>query len=264
MSGMAEQKLLITVRYVGTAYCGYQVQPNGPTVQAALNAAAEALFGFPCDIVGCSRTDSGVHAECFCATLSRRGESGLSTTIPTDRIPRALCRHLPPDIAVWSARWVPSSFHARYDVLEKEYTYRILNRHERDPFLEGRVWHYPSPIGAEGLAAMQMAAARYVGERDFSAFMAQGSSVSTTVRRVTRASVEREGDCIVFRVAADGFLYNMVRIMAGTLIAVAEGKVSPEEIDGILEGRDRSRAGITAPAAGLCLSQVVYSPEFCI
>jgi tRNA pseudouridine38-40 synthase len=261
---MTAGKLLIAVRYVGTNYCGYQVQPNGPTVQAALNAAAEALFGYPCDIVGCSRTDSGVHAECFCATVARQGEAGLITSVPLDRIPRALCRHLPDDIAVWSARWVPVDFHARYDVIEKEYTYRILNRHERDPFLCGRVWHYPIPIGDEALNAMRRAAFRYVGQHDFSAFMAQGSSVSTTVRTVSHAEIDREGDCIVFRISADGFLYNMVRIMVGTLIAVAEGKILPEEIDAILAARDRSRAGITAPPEGLYLSRVVYSPEFCI
>lgn len=257
-------KLLIAVRYVGTNYCGYQVQPNGPTVQAALNAAAEALFGYPCDIVGCSRTDSGVHAECFCATVARKGSDILETSVPIDKIPRALCRHLPPDIAVWTARWVPETFHARYDVLEKEYAYRIHNRHERDPFLEGRAWHYPCPIGDAQLDAMRQAAARYVGTHDFAAFMAHGSSVSTTVRTVTRASVEREGSTITFRVAADGFLYNMVRIMTGTLIAVAEGKLTPDDIDVILAARDRTRAGITAPACGLYLSRVVYSPEFCI
>ena len=265
MSGVvAAGKLLIAVRYVGTNYCGYQVQPNGPTVQAALNAAAEALFGYPCDIVGCSRTDSGVHAECFCAALARRGSETLETRIPIDRIPRALCQHLPADIAVWGAKWVPPTFHARYDVIEKAYTYRIHNRHERDPFLEGRAWHYPCPIGEGQLDAMRQAASRFVGTHDFAAFMAQGSSVTSTVRTVTRAEVEREGDTILFRVAADGFLYNMVRIMTGTLMAVAEGKISPGEIDAILASCDRCRAGITAPACGLYLSEVVYSPEFCI
>lgn len=254
----------MAVRYVGTNYCGYQVQPNGPTIQAALNAAAEALFGFPCDIVGCSRTDSGVHAECFCATVARKGRDGLETSVPVDKIPRALCRYLPPDIAVWAARWVPESFHPRYDVIEKAYTYRIWNRHERDPFLADRAWHYPCPIGEAQLAAMQDAAARYVGTHDFAAFMAQGSSVSTTVRTVTHAAVAREGEIITFRVAADGFLYNMVRIMTGTLMAVAEGKLAPGDIDAILASGDRARAGITAPACGLYLSQVVYSPQFCI
>lgn len=264
MSAPVERKLLITVRYDGTHYCGYQVQPNGPTVQAALNAATEALFGYPCDIVGCSRTDSGVHAEHFCATLARRGCAGLDTSMPADRIPRAICRHLPADIAVWEARWVPADFHARYDVLEKTYVYRIWNRHERDPFLADRVWHYPRPIGDGAFAAMQAAAARYVGEHDFSAFMAQGSSVTSTVRNVKAASVERDGDMITFRVSADGFLYNMVRIMVGTLISVAEGKIAADDIDDIIASRCRSRAGLTAPAAGLYLADVVYSPESCI
>lgn len=254
-------RLLIAVRYVGTAYCGYQVQPNGPTVQAALNAATEALFGHPCDIVGCSRTDSGVHAECFCATVARKGSDSLRTSIPLDRIPRALCRHLPDDIAVWDARWVDDDFHARYDVVEKAYTYRIHNRPERDPFLCGRAWHYPCPISDARFALMREAAAHFVGTNDFSAFMAQGSSVTSTVRTVTAASVERTGDEIIFTVSADGFLYNMVRIMAGTLIAVAEGKLTPDDIDAVLASCDRSRAGITAPPEGLYLSHVVY-PDF--
>ncbi len=254
-------RLLIAVRYVGTAYCGYQVQPNGPTVQAALNAATEALFGHPCDIVGCSRTDSGVHAECFCATVARRGSDALETAIPVERIPRALCRHLPDDIAVWDARWVEGDFHARYNVVEKAYTYRIHNRPERDPFLAGRAWHYPCPISDERFALMQAAASRYVGTHDFAAFMAQGSSVTSTVRTVTSATVARAGDVITFRVSADGFLYNMVRIMVGTLIAVAEGKLSPDDIDAVLASCDRARAGITAPPEGLYLSRVVY-PDF--
>ena len=242
-------KILLKIAYQGTAYCGYQVQPNGITVQECLNIAAKAVFGYDCDIVGCSRTDSGVHARAFSATVSKKGQGCLETGIPTDRIPRALNAHLPPDIAVWAARWVPSSFHARYDVREKEYVYRIHNRHERDPFLADRAWHVPAPIGDAQLAAMQAAAAQYVGTHDFAAFMAQGSSVTSTVRTVTRAEVAREGELITFRVAADGFLYNMVRIMTGTLLAVAEGKCAPDEIAAMLASRDRAQAGITAPAS---------------
>ena len=254
-------KLLIRIRYVGTAYCGYQVQPNAPSVQRCLNEAALSLFGFECDIVGCSRTDSGVHANDFCATVSRRGSESLETAIPCERIPLALSAHLPEDICVFDARWVSENFHARYDVREKEYIYRIYNAPVRNPFETDRAAHVPRHIGEEGLLRMNLAAARLVGTHDFSAYMAQGSSVASTVRTVTLARVEREGDVLIFRVAADGFLYNMVRILAGTLLDVGLGKLSPEEIDVITEGRDRTAAGMTMPACGLYLNRVSYGEE---
>ena len=146
-----KKKILLKIAYRGTAYCWYQVQPNGVTVQEMLNKAAQALFGFPCDVVGCSRTDSGVHARGFCATLSRKGEEGLSASIPTDHIPRAMNAHLPEDISVLSAGEVSCDFHARYGVVCKEYEYLIHNGKERDPFYADRAWHIPVPIGEEAL-----------------------------------------------------------------------------------------------------------------
>ncbi len=255
-------KLLIKLRYFGAAYCGYQVQPNAPSIQEALNRAARALFGFECDIVGCSRTDSGVHANAFCATVAKKGEDTLPTTIPVERIPLAFTAHLPLDISAFDAMWVPSDFHARYDVVEKEYLYRIYNAPVRDPFEEGRSAHLPRVIDEGGLLAMQEAAAHWIGKQDFAAYMAQGSVVATTVRTVTRASVTREGDIILFRVAADGFLYNMVRILAGTLVDVGLGKCPPEDIPRITASRDRSRAGMTMPACGLYLDRVTYPFDF--
>lgn len=255
-----QTKILLTVSYVGTAYCGYQVQPNGITVQEMLNRAAEALFGFPCDVVGCSRTDSGVHARGFCAAITKKGEGNLPCSIPVDRIPRAFNVHLPADIAVKHARVVDSDFHARYDVVSKEYEYLIHNSHERDPFLDNRVWQIPAPINDAALAAMQKAASAFVGTKDFSAFRTAGADTAEkdAVRTVFDARVERKGELISFRVRADGFLYNMVRIMAGTLVAVAAGNISPDEISAIIESKDRRRAGITAPACGLYLDRVFY------
>ena len=256
-------KVLLTVSFCGTAYCGYQVQPNGVTVQEMLNKAAEALFGYPCDVVGCSRTDSGVHARRFCATIAKKGERTLPTAIGIERIPRAMNAHLPADIAVREAREVPPDFHARYDVAYKEYEYLIWNGRERDPFMEGRAWHIPVPIGESELAAMRAAAAHFVGKRDFAAFCAASADTadSDTVRRVTRAEITREGDLISFRVRADGFLYNMVRIMVGTLADVAAGRIVPDAIEEILASRDRRKAGSTAPACGLYLDQVSYEKE---
>ena len=251
-------KILIKISYVGTAYCGYQVQPNGVSVQQRLNEAALETFGFDCDVVGCSRTDSGVHANCFCATVSKKGESALETAIPIERIPLALSAYLPQDIAVFDAAWVSNEFHARYDVKEKEYLYRFYNRAVRNPFEEERSMHVPKPISDEALALMDRAAKSLCGMQDFAAYLAQGSSVKSTVRTVKHASVTREGDVITLRIAADGFLYNMVRIIAGTLLAVGQGKLTPEDVSRITASRDRTQAGSTAPACGLYLNRVTY------
>ena len=251
-------KLLLHLAFVGTNYCGYQIQPNGVTVQQKINEATRALFGFECDIVGCSRTDSGVHANQFCATVSKKGEGSLITTIPTDRIPVAIAPFLPNDISVTQAEVVSDEFHARYDVKYKEYVYRIWNRPERNPFYVDRAWHYPRPISEEGLRLMKLAAHRLIGTKDFVAYMASDSKITDTVRTIYEADVSRVGDFVEFRVSANGFLYHMVRILTGTLIAVAEGKLSPEDIDTITKSGDRTRAGITAPAQGLYLNRVVY------
>ena len=158
---------------------------------------------------------------------------------------------------------MPSAFHARYDVVYKEYEYLIFNGRERDPFLEGRAWHIPTPIDEAALVAMQEAAACFVGKRDFAAFCAAGADTEQkdTVRTVLRASVTREGDVISFRVRGDGFLYNMVRIMVGTLSAVAAGRMTPSDVEEVLLSRDRRRAGSTAPACGLYLDHVSYERE---
>ena len=252
------RKLLVYIAYDGAKFCGYQTQQNAYSVQQALCEGTEALFGHACDVTGCSRTDSGVHARMFCATITEHGKNYLSTTIPVDRIPRALNIRLPDALSVWSARWVSTDFHARYGVSSKEYVYRIHNAPERDPFLMGRAWHYSRPISDEGFAAMQTAVQGFVGKQDFAACMASGSKVQSTVRNVMSASVSREGDLITFRVRADGFLYNMVRIMMGTLIEVAEGRIPAAEISARLRSLDRSTLGRTAPAEGLYLDRVFY------
>lgn len=255
-------KLLLYLSYNGADFCGYQAQANGRTVQQTLNLATEALFGYPCDITGCSRTDSGVHARMFCAAVTARGTDLLHTTVPVDRIPRAINIHLPPDVAVWDALWVPSDFHPRYHVSSKEYEYVIHNAPLRDPFSVGRRWHVTFPLNGNALAAMNEAAAHFVGTRDFSSCMAAGSSVRDTVRTVTEATVTRHGEAVIFRVRADGFLYNMVRIMAGTLVDVAMGRIDPQSIPARLDACDRSRMGHTAPPEGLYLNRVFYqSPD---
>lgn len=256
------QKLLLYIRYDGSRFCGYQAQKNGYSVQQALNEGTEALFGYPCDITGCSRTDSGVHAHMFCATVTPKGKDSMETTIPLNKLPRALNIHLPDAVAVYQALWVPADFHARYSVSSKEYVYRILNTQDRNPFEHKRAWHYPRPISDEAFEAMQIAAKGFIGKRDFAACMASGSKVQSTVRHVMDALVDREGDLITFRVRADGFLYNMVRIMVGTLAEVAEGHIPADSIPSRLDSLERSSFGRTAPAEGLYLNRVFYNnPE---
>lgn len=248
-------KILLKIRFVGTNYAGYQVQNNAPTVQGELCRAAEQLFGGRCDVTGCSRTDSGVHANMFCAVVTNHGSNSLETTVPTDKIPRAMNAFLPPDIAVISAKETEDGFHPRYDVKSKEYVYLIQNGGERDPFMADRCLFYPKSLDTD---KMNEAAEKFVGEHDFAAYMAAGSKVESTVRTIYRASVTRAGDMIRFSVRGNGFLYNMVRIMTGTLIAVGEGRISPEMIPSITQSLDRKRAGSTAPACGLYLNDVEY------
>ena len=251
-------KILIKLSYLGTNFCGYQVQNGKRSIQGELTRAARELFSYDCDITGCSRTDSGVHANMFCATVSKRGEDGIETSLPPERIVRALNAHLPDDICVFSAEMVDDSFHPRYDVKYKEYVYRMYNGEVRVPFESGRALILKKKFTPEQIEKMDAAAKRFVGKRDFSSFMAQGSQVATTVREVMYASVSERDGVIEFKVAADGFLYNMVRIMTGTLIVVAEGKIAVDQIDSVIAAADRSRAGQTAPPEGLYLNLVVY------
>lgn len=251
-------KLLIKLSYLGSNFCGYQVQNGKRTVQGCLTEAAKALFTYDCDITGCSRTDSGVHANMFCATISKKGESGLTTRLSPDRIALALNAHLPEDIHVYEASFVDDDFHARYSVKYKEYIYRICMGGKDVPFMKGRAMMYYKKLSDCDVENMNRAAAAFCGEHDFSSFMAQGSKVTSSVRCVKYASVEKIGDEIIFKVAADGFLYNMVRIMAGTLIAVGEGKIKCEDIEKIILSQNRKNAGQTAPPDGLYLNFVEY------
>ena len=251
-------KILLKLSFLGTNYCGYQVQPNGITIQQRLGEAAKDLFGYDCDIIGCSRTDSGVHANEFCVTVSKKKENYLETSIPTEKIPSALSVRLPDDIAVYSAEEVDDSFHPRYDVKYKEYVYKIWNRPYRNPFLADRSLHCPKKIDTEGLENMKKAARLLIGKKDFSSYMAADSKIKDTVRTVYDAEITANDGVITFRVCADGFLYNMVRIFVGTLLDVAYGKISPDDIERITEAHDRTQAGSTVAPHGLFLNRVVY------
>ncbi len=253
-------KVLLRIAYLGTAYHGYQVQPNGVTVQQKLNEAAADLFGFDCDVTGCSRTDSGVHARDFAVTIAEKGKTGLDTAIGADRLPQALNARLPDDIAVLSASFVPDAFHARYDVKSKRYEYLIWNGRERDPFLLDRAWHLPAPFDEAAIEEMRRGASAFVGRHDFSALRDSGADTDEkdAVREVCEVSLTKNGDLISFRVRADGFLYHMVRIMTGTLVDVGRGRMAADDLPRLLAAGDRRRMGATAPAAGLYLDRVFY------
>ena len=243
------RNLLVTMRYDGTAYHGWQVQENAVTVQQVFQDALESVFGARLPVTGCSRTDAGVHARMYCCNF--RTESA----IPCEKIPYALNANLPDDIGVYDCREVPADFHARYSCAEKRYLYRIRNSPFRDPFLLRRALLYRLPLDE---ALLHRASQAFCGTHDFRAFASAGGSVEDTVRTVSYAAVRRQGEDVFFEVQADGFLYNMVRIMVGTLLGVAEGKIEPDGIPAILAAGDRDRAGVTAPPQGLYLQNVIY------
>lgn len=242
---------LIRMAFRGTAYHGFQVQKNAPTVCAALQDAMQGVFGVRPDVKGCSRTDAGVHARDFCVSFRHQ------TDIPCEKLPLALNSRLPEDIRVRTAQRVPEDFHARYSAVEKEYEYVILNALIEDVFARGLYYRAPGPLGA---AAMDAAGRALVGCHDFAAFMSSGSDVQDTRRTVTRLCVRRAGDRVILAVAADGFLYNMVRIIAGTLLAVGQGRMGCADVENALALKDRAKAGNTLPAKGLFLHRVTY-PE---
>ncbi|MBE6778305.1 MAG: tRNA pseudouridine(38-40) synthase TruA [Ruminococcaceae bacterium] len=242
-------RLQLTLRYDGTAFHGWQVQPGVRTVQETLQDAIEAVTGVRSGVIGCSRTDAGVHADRFCCTFD------TDSPLRGNKLCSALNFHLPEDMAVTEAIERPADFHPRYQALGKRYVYRIWNGAQRHPIYARYALHRNRPLDVDALHA---AAAAYVGTHDFAGFCSAGSDVQGTVRTVTRCTVTRQGDMVLFTVEADGFLYNMVRIMVGTLLDIADGRLAAADLPAILASADRARAGATAPAHGLCLQEVFY------
>ena len=248
-------KYILKIKYIGTAYCGFQCQKNGTAVQNVLTEAAGKVFKCPCAVTGCSRTDSGVHALGFCATVEPKDD----VKIPAGKLHRAFAAFLPDDIAVIAAAEVEDDFHPRYDSKGKNYIYRIWDGLYEDPFEKKRSMRLTPTLSDREILLMKRAASHFVGKHDFSAFMAQGSKIVDAVRTVKSAEVYRDASgCVVFSVSADGFLYNMVRIMVGTLVDVAKGRILPDDIPKIIDSCDRRNAGITAPPEGLYLNEVFY------
>ena len=244
------RNLLLTISYDGSKFHGWQIQQNAFTVQEAFQTALAKIIGGEFDIKGCSRTDSGVHANMYCISVK------TAHPISCERLKAALNRWLPLSVAVHDCREVDLDFHARYSCKSKEYIYKIWNSEVRSPFLNGYALHYRYHLDAE---ALDRAAQAYVGRHDFTSFCTlDNREQGDMTRNVMSFSVEREGDMVTMRVEADGFLYNMVRIMVGTLLRVAQGKIPPDGIPAIIEKRDRQYAGPTAQACGLYLNKVNY------
>ena len=241
------------IKYLGTDFHGFQVQPGKRTVQGVLCEALANATASPCMVTGCSRTDAGVHANEFCITIDSE-----ESTVPYDKLPLSVARFLPPDLSLYYSARCADDFHVRYDCVSKEYLYRIKNAPVYDPFDYGRAWFLPRPILESAIENMRNAANHILGKHDFTCFMADGSDTEDTVRDVKYISIERNGDLIEIRICADGFLYNMVRIIVGTLIEVAYGRILPSELPSIFESLDRKKAGPTAPACGLFLNKVNY------
>ena len=243
------RNIALRLKYDGSRYHGWQVQKNDITVCQTMEEALEKVCGHQVKLVGCGRTDAGVHALRYCANFKS------DCRIPLDRLPLAINSRLPGDIAVVAAAEAPENFNAIGSCIKKEYIYKIHNSNIRDPFLEKRVCFYPQHLDME---LMQAAAKAFEGTHDFKAVRSEGTQTKTTVRTVYWCRAEKEGDIITVSICANGFLYNMCRAMVGTMVYASYGKLLPEEIPLLLEKGDRRLTGPTMPPQGLYLNRVWY------
>ena len=243
------RNIALCLRYDGSRYHGWQVQKNEISVCQTVEEAVFKACGERAHVVGCGRTDAGVHALRYCANFRS------DTRIPMERMPLALNSRLPADIAVTDAVEADWDFNAIGSCIKKEYVYKIWNSSIRDPFLEKRVCFYPQDLD---MALMRRAAAAFEGTHDFRAVRSVGTETKTTVRTVHWCRVERDGPLITVSVCADGFLYNMCRAIVGTMVYASYGKLTPEEIPALLEKGDRRLTGPTMPPQGLYLNRVWY------
>ena len=243
------KRVKLTVAYDGTNYCGWQVQPNGITVQEVLNQCLSEFTGENIETIGASRTDAGVHA------LGNVVVFDTEMRMPGDKFSFALNQRLPEDICIQKSEEVDADFHPRYVKSQKTYEYRILNC--RFPIPTERFYSHFTYIPLD-VDKMKEAASYLIGEHDFKSFCGTGAQVKTTVRTVKEIQIEKSGDRITIRITGEGFLYNMVRIIAGTLMDIGGGLYPPEKMKEILEAKDRKKAGPTAPARGLTLMKIQY------
>jgi tRNA pseudouridine38-40 synthase len=245
-----KRNLLLTLSYCGKNLHGWQIQENALTVQQCFQEALYQIIGERPDIKGCSRTDSGVHANMYCVSMK------IAHPITNDHLMMAMNRYLPDDIAVSAVADVDDDFHARYSCKGKEYVYQVWNSRTRNPFLNGLALHYRYQVDVD---ALNREAQAFVGRHDFTSFCTLDKrEKGDFVRNVQYFRVEKDGDLITFTVAADGFLYNMVRIMVGTLLAMGQGRIPYGTLADIIAAENRAKAGPTAPPCGLYLNKVFY------
>lgn len=238
----------VYICYNGTAYHGFQFQSGEITVNGEIRRALSEIFESYTGLTGCSRTDCGVHANKFCFSFSSEKEMPCSVLI------RALNNKLPTDIRAFDAKNVDDGFHARYSVKSKEYIYKIYNHEISSPFAEGLSFYFPYKLNIEELNKI---ACLFVGKHDFSSFRAVGSKIKDPVRTVYSAVFEKQGEYVVFRISGDGFLYKMVRLIVGALLMCARGKLTPDDITAMLNGRSNN-IPYTVPACGLYLNEINY------
>lgn len=243
------KRIRLTVAYDGTDYCGWQVQKNGITVEEVLNRALSRLTGEDITVIGASRTDAGVHARGNVAVFD------TDTRIPAERIACALNTLLPEDVVAVKSEEVPQGWHPRRCVSVKTYEYRILNREVPDPIRRRDTYFVSFPLDIE---RMREATEYLKGEHDFKSFCSAHTAVKDTVRTIYDLEIEKEEDLITIRVRGNGFLYNMVRIIAGTLAGVGRGYFEPGEVKKMLDDKNRTKAGVTAPPQGLILVEIAY------
>lgn len=245
------RRVLLTLSYDGTAYAGWQRQQNALAVQQVLEEALEALTGEPVRVTGASRTDAGVHA------LAQRAHFDTASSIPPEKFPFALNTRLPDDIRVTEGREVPPDFHARFDAKGKTYRYRIHNAPHASALWRDTCAHVPQRLDID---AMRQSLTPLVGTHDFAAFEAAGGTAKTTVRTIESISLDARGAELTLTVSGNAFLYNMVRIIAGTMLDIGMGRLAQDAFARALESGDRLALGITAPAKGLELTEVRYAP----
>ncbi len=243
------RRIKLIVAYDGTDYCGWQIQPNGITVEEVLNRALSRLTGEEIRVIGASRTDAGVHARGNIAVLD------TASTIPAERFAYAVNPLLPEDIVVVKSEEVPQDWHPRYQNSVKTYEYRILNREMPDPLKRKYTWHVSFPLDID---KMREAAEHLKGQHDFRSFCSVHTAVKSTVRTIYTLDIVKSGDEIIIRISGNGFLYNMVRIIAGTLAEVGRGFRTPEDVRDLLTAKEREQAGATAPPQGLTLIRIEY------
>lgn len=246
------RRIKLTVAYDGTNYCGWQVQPNGVTIEEVLNKAICRLTGEEIQVIGASRTDSGVHA------LGNVAVFDTESRIPAERFSYALNQRLPEDIVVVKSEEVSKEWHPRYQNSLKTYEYHIMNT--KIPIPTKRLYNCFVSFDLN-VKRMRQGAEYLLGEHDFAAFCCIRTNAKTTVRTITDLQIEQNGEEIIIRITGNGFLYNMVRIIAGVLIRVGRGFYEPEKVRELLEGRERKKEAVTAPAQGLCLVGIVYEED---